>query len=74
MNIVDIEKVTASALLLGMFNPVGGECKWYKGSAVPQNKMPVATVVQRAIENHFHLLKIGIADSPPIFFFAKGEQ
>lgn len=52
----------------------GGSLRWNIGSAVPQNKMPVAIVVQSVIENHFQRLKNGLASFPPILTLANGEK
>lgn len=37
------------------------------GSAVPQNRIPVAIVVHILMANHFHLVNMGIALSPPMW-------
>ena len=46
-------------------NP-GGLVRWSIGSAVDQNKMPIAMVVQIVIENQFQRLINGFALGPPI--------
>jgi len=52
----------------------GGACKWNNGSAVPQNKIPVAIVVHKVIANHRHLINSGIAVFPPIVILPIGEK
>lgn len=51
---------------------LGGDITWKMGSAVPQNIMPVAMVVQITIENHRHLVSRGLAPSPPILLLETG--
>jgi len=74
MNIVDIAKSWAPIEADSTPKPSGGLCICESGSAAPQNNIPVAIVVQMVIENHFHLFKIGLAFSPPILTFPKGEN
>ena len=47
-------------------NGLGGCIRCDTGSAVDQNRMPMAMVVQIVIENQFHLLINGRAPGPPI--------
>ena len=44
------------------------------GSAVDQNKIPVATLVQTVIANQFQRLIRGLASAPPILTAPKGDM
>ena len=74
INIVDMANFAASGLLASKLKPFGPSCRWKSGSAAPQKRMPVATVVHSVILNHFHLLSNGTALGPPILMREMGEN